>query len=144
MITVENTDAEMLNNGKILIEALIYFKDQITTAAFSNMTLLVVTLGWLITSESARKFLNTHKICINYFIALIIGIFVGFVVFTYILYGNSCKIYDTLKESGIGKEFFQHYAINYWQIVFYIIFELLVCMMIIRALFSIKSDKIEG
>lgn len=127
----------------LLIEALIYFKDQITSAGFTSIGFLVITLGWLLTSNDTRKFLSNHISCTNILILLICGIFVGFAFLTAMLYQNSIVIAGTLEGfQEIDSNLYQHYIINLKQVIFFDFFQFLVCAMIVRVAISLKKQQL--
>lgn len=127
----------------LLIDALIYFKDQITSAGFTSVGFLVITLGWLLTSSDSRKFLSNHNSCTNILILLICGIFIGFVFLTAFLFQNSITIAKTLEGfPGINSNLYQHYIINIKQVIFFDFFQFLVCTMIVRVSFSLKKKQL--
>jgi len=127
---------------KLLLDALIHFKSQITTATFSNMGFFVITLGWLLTSGESRKFLANHKVCTNMFIILLSGVCFGFIIFTAKIYMNTLNIANTLIGfEGVEESLYEHYMINIVQVIIYDIFEILVYFMVVRVLLSIKKTQ---
>ncbi|MDC5819608.1 hypothetical protein OPW19_07160 [Vibrio europaeus] len=121
---------------KILIAALERYQANYNTSAYSTMGFWLVGLGWLLTSSSARSFIETQPYLK---VASIVFIWLNWVLFSYAsyrVYKVSNKLYDRLVNWKYAEGAFEHAKMPLASIALYSVFIGLVVVLITVVLYG--------
>lgn len=116
---------------KILLEALKGYQTSFLDSGYKTLGFMVIALGWLITSDGARKFLTTHEnIRLAALLFLGLGV-IGYGFMAYRVYSLSRSVLIKLERLGYAsREVYEHYAISKVAPVYYTLFHLLISVLI--------------
>src|SRR5258706_1486038 len=95
----------------LLIEALKGYQEGFNTSAYSTMGFLLIAAGWLITSDEARCFLNSHPGVVIAGVAAIVLGSLAFVFVSFRVYRLSARIANGLELMPGTQGLYEHYRI---------------------------------
>ena len=116
---------------KILLDALKGYQASFLDSGYKTLGFMVVALGWLITSDGARKFLQAHwHIRLAALVFLGLGV-IGYGFMAYRGYALSRSVYAKLEQLNYAKrEVYEHYVISKVAPVHYTLFHFLISVLI--------------
>ena len=116
---------------KTLLEALKGYQASALDSGYKTLGFMVVALGWLVTSEGARKFLTqSWNIRAAALVFLLISV-IGYGFMAYRVYSLSRSVFAKLERLGYApREVYSHYVISKVVPVYYTIFHFLISALI--------------
>ncbi|MEM6333608.1 MAG: hypothetical protein AAF823_09755 [Planctomycetota bacterium] len=127
-----------------LIDALGTFRQDFVSSGYSTMAFLLLAVGWLITSKSARAFLSAHH-WLAWTAVLLTGLnFVGYAWVSLKIQDTSQSIFDTLTKLEPDKEVYEHHLISLWGVWMFILFNLIASILIVASLLAIIRNPCIG
>jgi len=122
---------------KILIEALKYYRDGFHSSAYSTMGFTALAAGWLITSQSARDFIHSHRWLGWSAIAMIMASFAGYWKMAIGVMKLSLEVSGKLHTYGNAAGLYEHYLLKQSGVNGYILIQGLATAFIILVLIAI-------
>jgi len=95
-----------------LLEAIKFFREQYFSSAYSTMGFTIISAGWLITSQSARVFLHSHRWLGMSAIIMLILTYIGYWEMSLGVQALSQGISNQLMLLGVDKVVFEHYELS--------------------------------
>ena len=123
-----------------LLNALIFFRSQYLSNSYSSMGFTVIAAGWLITSRSARVFLNSHRWLGLSSIFLMILTYIGYWKLSLGVQAISQGIADKLSKLVDAPGLYEHYTITHSGVYGFILLQGLALVFVILVIIAIIKD----
>ena len=104
---------------KLLIEALRDYKTDFVSTGYSTMGFLLLVVGWLLTSSSAREYIRSHASISIIGIVLIISSFIGYLIGATMVLDTSERIADALSQADTTEIVYRHYQLTWQSVVLF-------------------------
>ncbi|MBI5825480.1 MAG: hypothetical protein HZB18_15735 [Chloroflexi bacterium] len=123
-----------------LLNALIFFRSQYLSASYSTMGFTIIAAGWLVTSRSARVFLNSHRWLGLSSIFMIILTYIGYWKLSLGVQAISQGIADKLSKFVDASGMYEHYIIMLSGVYGFILLQGLALVFVILVIIAALKD----
>lgn len=123
-----------MNNVAELIDAISGYHQDFISSNYSTMGFQLLVLGWLITSDSAQKFLNRNKELAYFGIFFAVAGFSALVRMSFGVQSISKNISDRLASISSAKGLYEHYLLSKSTVGWFMFFQALPAILIITTL----------
>ncbi|WP_367392481.1 hypothetical protein [Lewinella sp. LCG006] len=124
-----------------LISTLSTFQERFVTGAYSTMGIYLLILGWILTSNDARAFLNKNAYLLKYVILLLAASYIFYVIGLFYIQSISAEIVNWLHENKIEEILYKHYVISFEGTCYFAIFQLVPNILIVLVLIGNLRNK---